>query len=95
MTDPEQGTPGRGVLLYFYTEDAQAVFERARAMGADCLDEPHREPERPLHRVHPPRPRRLPHLRLPAAPARGMSINSWIVGAVREGTNTPYRTTDD
>ena len=30
-----------------------------------------------------------------AAAARGMSINSWIVGAVREGTNTPYRTTGD
>jgi len=44
MTDPAEGTPGRGVLLYFYTEDAQAVFERARAMGADCLDEPHVNP---------------------------------------------------
>ncbi|MYA34666.1 MAG: type II toxin-antitoxin system HicB family antitoxin [Gemmatimonadales bacterium] len=28
-----------------------------------------------------------------AAAARGMSINSWIVGVVREGTNAPYRTT--
>ena len=44
MTDPLEGTPGRGVLLYFYTEDAQAVFERACAMGADCLDEPHVNP---------------------------------------------------
>ncbi|WP_420442371.1 VOC family protein [Candidatus Palauibacter sp.] len=44
MTDPCEGTPGRGVLLYFYTEDAQAVFERARALGADCLDEPHENP---------------------------------------------------
>ena len=44
MTDPEEGTPGRGVLFYYRTEDAQAVFDRARAMGADCLDEPHLNP---------------------------------------------------
>ena len=44
MTDPCEGTPGRGVLLYFYTEDARAVFERAQAMGADLLDEPHVNP---------------------------------------------------
>ena len=44
MTDPCEGTPGRGVLLYLHTEDAQAVFERARSMGADCLDEPHLNP---------------------------------------------------
>ena len=30
-----------------------------------------------------------------AAAARGMSINSWIVGAVRERTTAPYRTTHD
>ena len=36
--------PGRGVLLYFYTEDAQAVFDRARSMGANLLDEPHFNP---------------------------------------------------
>ncbi|WP_419166045.1 VOC family protein [Candidatus Palauibacter sp.] len=44
MTDPEEGTPGRGVLFYFRTEDAQAVFDRARAMGADLLNEPHLNP---------------------------------------------------
>ncbi len=30
-----------------------------------------------------------------AAAARGMSINSWIVGAVRERTNAPYQTNND
>ena len=44
MTDPREGTPGRGVLLYFYTDDAQAVFDRARAMGANLLDDPHLNP---------------------------------------------------
>ena len=44
MTDPCDGTPGRGVLFYFYTEDARAVFERARGMEADLLDEPHVNP---------------------------------------------------
>ena len=44
MTDPREGTPGRGILLYLRTADAQAVFDRATAMGADCLDEPHLNP---------------------------------------------------
>jgi len=41
MTDPREGTPGRGVLLVFSVSDAQSVFDRATEMHADLLDEPH------------------------------------------------------
>ena len=44
IEDPRQGTPGRGVLLYFTVNDVQAAFERATAMGADLVDEPHYNP---------------------------------------------------
>ena len=32
------------MLLYFSVADAQAVYERAKEMGADLLDEPHFNP---------------------------------------------------
>ena len=44
MTDPREGTPGRGVLLYFSVSDVKSVFERAKAAGADLVDEPHLNP---------------------------------------------------
>ena len=44
LTDPLDGTPGRGVLLYVRTADARAVHARALDMGADVLDEPHENP---------------------------------------------------
>ena len=34
-------TPGSGVLLYFSVDDLDPVFERAQAMGAKLIDEPH------------------------------------------------------
>jgi len=44
MTDPKEGTPGRGVLLYLSVPDAQAIFEQAKTMDADLVDEPHFNP---------------------------------------------------
>jgi len=44
IEDPRQGKPGRGVLLYFSVDDVQSAFERARAAGADLVDEPHLNP---------------------------------------------------
>lgn len=45
VTDPEDGVPGGGVLLYFSVEDVEHVFERAVAMAADLIDEPHVNPK--------------------------------------------------
>lgn len=45
IADPAQGTPGRGVLLYFSVEDVNAVYERAREMGAEIKDQPHENPD--------------------------------------------------
>ena len=42
---PEDATRGAGVLLYFWVEDVNAAFERAKALGADLLDEPHLNPK--------------------------------------------------
>lgn len=36
-----EGAVGGGVLLYFSVDDVKPVFERAQAMGADVIDEPH------------------------------------------------------
>ncbi len=44
MTDPRGGTPSRGVLFYFSVSDAQSIFERAKTMDADLIDEPHFNP---------------------------------------------------
>lgn len=45
ITDPAEGTPGRGVLLYFSVAAAAQVFERAKAAGADLVDELHPNPK--------------------------------------------------
>ncbi len=45
IPDPEGGSAGRGVLLYFSVDDVEAVFDRARAMEAELLDEPHENPK--------------------------------------------------
>jgi catechol 2,3-dioxygenase-like lactoylglutathione lyase family enzyme len=47
--------PGNGVLLWFETDDFDAAVARARAMGAEVVLEPHRnppegEPGGPAHR---------------------------------------------
>lgn len=44
IADPAEGTPGRGVLLYFTVGDVDDVFERARSMDADLLGEPRFNP---------------------------------------------------
>ena len=44
IEDPREGTPGRGVLLYFSVDDVQAAFERAQAADVDLVDEPHLNP---------------------------------------------------
>lgn len=41
IDDPREGTPGRGVLLYFSVPKVEPVFVRAGEMGADLIDEPH------------------------------------------------------
>jgi catechol 2,3-dioxygenase-like lactoylglutathione lyase family enzyme len=41
ITDPREGGAGRGVLLYFSVDEVVPYFERAQAMGADVIDEPH------------------------------------------------------
>ena len=45
LADAGEGVPGGGVLLYFTVADVQQVFERARAMDADLIDEPHVNPK--------------------------------------------------
>ncbi len=45
MVAPGEGAAGRGVLLYFSVNDIRAVFERAREMEADLIDEPHVNPK--------------------------------------------------
>lgn len=35
------GAPVSGVVLYFSVEDVHPVFERAKTMGAELIDEPH------------------------------------------------------
>ncbi len=45
LSDPREGTPGRGVLLYFSVDAVEPVFERATAMEADLIDEPHENPK--------------------------------------------------
>lgn len=44
LSAPEEGAAGSGVLLYFSVDDVEAVFQRANAMGADVIDEPHENP---------------------------------------------------
>lgn len=44
LSVPAAGSPGSGVLLYFWVDDVAAAYERARGMGANLLDEPHENP---------------------------------------------------
>ena len=44
IDDPRQGGAGRGVLFYFSVSDVAAYYERAKAMGADLIDEPSLNP---------------------------------------------------
>ncbi len=44
IEDPREGTPGRGMLLYFSVSNVRSVFDRAREMQADLIDEPHFNP---------------------------------------------------
>jgi catechol 2,3-dioxygenase-like lactoylglutathione lyase family enzyme len=41
--------PGHGVLLWFQVDDFDAAVERARALGAEIIEEPHVNPA-PQHR---------------------------------------------
>ena len=45
LSDPREGTPGRGVLLYFSVDAVEPLFERATTMEADVIDEPHENPK--------------------------------------------------
>ena len=44
LSSPAMGSPGAGVLLIFRVENVDGVFETARAMHADLVDEPHQNP---------------------------------------------------
>lgn len=44
MGDPESRPYGNGVLLWFLTDAFDAAVERARALGAEILEEPHVNP---------------------------------------------------
>ena len=41
---PTRQPYGNGVLLWFQTDDFDAAVERARALGAEILEEPHVNP---------------------------------------------------
>ena len=45
ISDPGEGVPGRGVLLYVSVPDVQACFQRAEEMRASTVDEPHANPK--------------------------------------------------
>lgn len=45
ISDPQDGTPGRGVLLYFSVDNVEAFYHRAQSMGAEVVDEPHENPK--------------------------------------------------
>ncbi len=44
MGDPESRPYGNGVLLWFRTDAFDAAVGRARALGAEILEEPHANP---------------------------------------------------
>lgn len=45
MSDPLDGDPGRGILLYFSVDDVHAFYQRALAMGVDVVDTPRENPK--------------------------------------------------
>ena len=44
LTVPDEHAPGTGVLLYFWVDDLDAAYRRAREREAGLLDEPHVNP---------------------------------------------------
>ncbi|HEY7247967.1 MAG TPA: VOC family protein [Xanthobacteraceae bacterium] len=49
LVDAKAAPPGHGVLLWFQVDDFDSVVERARALRAEIVEEPHTNP-RPQHR---------------------------------------------
>lgn len=49
LTNPDAARPGHGVLLWFEVSDFDLAVERARALHAEVILEPHVNP-RPRHR---------------------------------------------
>ena len=41
LANPDHGSAGDGVLLFFHVADVQQAYQRAREMKAHVLDEPH------------------------------------------------------
>ncbi len=41
LANPDHGSPGDGVLLFFHVADVQQAYERAREIKAHVIDEPH------------------------------------------------------
>ncbi|MDX1394259.1 MAG: VOC family protein [Gemmatimonadota bacterium] len=44
LTVPDDDAPGTGILLYFWVDDLDAAYRRAREREARLLDEPHVNP---------------------------------------------------
>lgn len=49
LVNPDAAPPGHGVLLWFQVDDFDSAVERARALGAEIILEPHVNPA-PQHR---------------------------------------------
>src|SRR5262249_5081519 len=49
LVNADAAPPGHGVLLWFQVDDFDSVVKRARALGAEIIEEPHINP-RPQHR---------------------------------------------
>jgi catechol 2,3-dioxygenase-like lactoylglutathione lyase family enzyme len=49
LVNPDAAPPGHGVLLWFQVNDFDSAVERARALGAEVILEPHFNPA-PQHR---------------------------------------------
>jgi catechol 2,3-dioxygenase-like lactoylglutathione lyase family enzyme len=49
LIDADKAPPGHGVLVWFEVDDFDAAVARARALGAEMIEEPHVNPA-PQHR---------------------------------------------
>jgi catechol 2,3-dioxygenase-like lactoylglutathione lyase family enzyme len=49
LVNADAAPPGHGVLLWFQVDDFDSVVDRARALGAEIIEEPHINPA-PQHR---------------------------------------------
>lgn len=49
LVDAAKGIPGHGVVVWFEVDDFDAAVARARALGAEVIEEPHVNPA-PQHR---------------------------------------------